>query len=267
MEIKYFGWSSINLSSNGKELAFDPFYNNIYGTDWASINDYENIEAICLSHGHNEHFIDTPKIIDKTRATVIGPEELTIYLQNIEKVPENLLIPVDAGDEINEAGFNIKVFEWNHRIVSPSRYLRGDAQVGLNFATANALLTPKTTKFIGYIIETNEGQNIVNFSEGINPLFTKELLESLKKEVGKIDLLIGGIQLDFVNSVANIVGELKPKNCLFYNPHTMLFNALGLKTRPVKDFIDATKKILPKTNIQYLEPRDTYIFESQGTSL
>jgi metal-dependent hydrolase (beta-lactamase superfamily II) len=262
MEIKYFGWSSINLLSNGKELAFDPFYNNIYGTNWASIDDFENIETICLTHGHNEHFIDTPKIVDKTKATVVGPKELTDYLKVVEKIKGNLLLPIDTGDQIELTEFNIKIFKWNHRIVSPSRYLRGDAQIGLNFATANALLTPKTTKFIGYIIETKAGQNIVNFSEGLNPLFSKELLESLKKEVGKIDLLIGGIQLNFVDSVADIVGELKPKDCLFYNPHTMLFNALGLKTRPVRDFIDVTKKISPKTNFKYLEPRDTYIFNS-----
>lgn len=78
MQFTYYGHSCFSISVSGKKLLFDPF---ITGNELAKGIDINSIEAdyILLSHGHNDHVLDTESIAKRTGATIIAAYEVAMW--------------------------------------------------------------------------------------------------------------------------------------------------------------------------------------------
>ena len=72
IKMRYFGWSNILIRESQGDFVFDPFFRKMYGAQWASKDDYEKVRVICVSHGHHEHYMDTPVVAQMTGALVIS---------------------------------------------------------------------------------------------------------------------------------------------------------------------------------------------------
>ncbi|MDI9499138.1 MAG: MBL fold metallo-hydrolase [Bacillota bacterium] len=258
LRIRYFGWSTVLVEGDGLRLVFDPFWNSLYDTRWATVEDFTGVEAIVLSHGHNEHFIDTPKLFDHTGADVYGPAELMPWLAEMEGLPVAKLHGLAAGDRVRLGGAELQSFAWSHREVSRSRYLSGDAVFGMRFAAASALLAPPVSSYLGYVLRLANGLCIVNLAEGMNPGLSDGQLAALVGLGYGADVLLAGAQLSFTAACARVVAALRPRQLLLYHPHQVLFERLGLASAPPGDFLTAAREAWPEIEAGYLEPGDSF---------
>lgn len=78
MKISYHGHSVVQIETNGKKVIIDPFINGNELTD-LKVEDVK-VDAILLTHGHNDHVGDTVEIAKRNNALVIAPFELATYL-------------------------------------------------------------------------------------------------------------------------------------------------------------------------------------------
>lgn len=79
MKITYFGHSALLVEGSGKSIIIDPFLsgNPGSGVDPADIK----VDAVLLTHAHNDHFGDTLEIAKANDCPVIAPVELANYCQ------------------------------------------------------------------------------------------------------------------------------------------------------------------------------------------
>ncbi|MFC7393661.1 metal-dependent hydrolase [Scopulibacillus cellulosilyticus] len=78
MKVTYHGHSAVLIESSKANIIIDPF---ITGNGQANIStsDLPKIDAIILTHGHNDHVGDTVEIAKKNNAQVIGIAEIATY--------------------------------------------------------------------------------------------------------------------------------------------------------------------------------------------
>lgn len=55
--MRFYGWSSFVIEGSRGALAFDPFFRPYCGTEWSTLGDYADGRVICLTHGHQEHYL------------------------------------------------------------------------------------------------------------------------------------------------------------------------------------------------------------------
>ncbi|NJO12594.1 MAG: hypothetical protein HC872_03060 [Gammaproteobacteria bacterium] len=68
--IKYYGWSAIELRAGGRSIFFDPFYRPYCGARWFGVEDFARADVVCVTHGHEEHFLDVPEVVRRGRGEV-----------------------------------------------------------------------------------------------------------------------------------------------------------------------------------------------------
>lgn len=78
MKITWHGQSCFEIEHGGKRLIIDPFLSS-NPLAKKSPEDVE-VDYILLTHGHNDHVGDALPIANRTGATIIGPNELAVYL-------------------------------------------------------------------------------------------------------------------------------------------------------------------------------------------
>ena len=93
--MKYFGWSAISIETDGGSLAFDPFYRPYCGASWFGLDDFRDVKYICVTHGHEEHFLDVPIVAKETGATVVAAPSVCSFLRRRRKIDPHQLVAVD----------------------------------------------------------------------------------------------------------------------------------------------------------------------------
>lgn len=78
MKIVYNGHSVVFIKTAKANLVIDPFITGNGLAKW-SVDDLPKIDAILLTHGHNDHVGDTEAIAKRDDALVIGIAELATY--------------------------------------------------------------------------------------------------------------------------------------------------------------------------------------------
>ena len=116
--IRYHGWSSTPIECHPKALFFAPVYPPYCGAKWSTLDDYLGADVICVTHGHEEHFLDTPDLLRRTAATVVSSPTVCRFLKRRNKIPEGQLYPVAFGQPASVAGFRITTFAWKHRDIN-----------------------------------------------------------------------------------------------------------------------------------------------------
>lgn len=78
MKLTYHGHSVVKIETNGKTIMIDPF---ITGNSTSDLKvDEVKVDAILLTHGHNDHVGDTVELAKRNNALVVAPFELATYL-------------------------------------------------------------------------------------------------------------------------------------------------------------------------------------------
>ena len=142
--IRFLGWSNIIIDNeeNGS-LAFDPFYRPFAGAKWAKVEDYSKVKVICISHGHAEHYLDTPEVVKQTNAVVVSSQMVCDHLHSRYKVPKSNLIPVKPLEEVEVNGYKITPFPWYHRRINYMKFFMGNLFTGIYF-TFNGLFKSRS---------------------------------------------------------------------------------------------------------------------------
>ncbi|ADU31478.1 metal-dependent hydrolase [Evansella cellulosilytica] len=78
MKVSYHGHSVVMVNANGKKIIIDPFITGNGQTD-LKVEDIQ-VDAILLTHGHNDHVGDTVEIAKANDALVVAPFELATFL-------------------------------------------------------------------------------------------------------------------------------------------------------------------------------------------
>src|SRR5258708_15942933 len=86
-KIRYFGWSALSIETADGALFFDPFFRPYCGAEWFHLADFKHAKYICVTHGHEEHFLDVPVIAHETGATVIGSPAVCSFLKRPPGIP------------------------------------------------------------------------------------------------------------------------------------------------------------------------------------
>ncbi len=78
MKVSYHGHSVVQVQTDMHQILIDPF---ISGNEACDLDvDKVQPDYILLTHGHNDHVGDTITIAERTKATIVAPNELAVYL-------------------------------------------------------------------------------------------------------------------------------------------------------------------------------------------
>lgn len=258
--IRYFGWSSLSVTTPDGVFLFDPFYREYCGVQWFTAEDFGPAKYIAVTHGHEEHFLDVPEIARRTKALVLGPEAVTRFLHRRNHIGKEQLATLEAGQTKELPGFRVDAFAWKHRDVNLVKSVTKSVLKGnftqLAWAWHSATQAPFHAPYTGYRLTLPDGMTILNYNEGFNSKMTDAEIETLARGA-RTDVLLGGMQLDFTEDVFRGVKALDPKLILLYPPHDALHAMMGATSRPWSEFAAAAQRAAPRAKVVMLEPGDT----------
>ena len=260
--IKYHGWSSFSVETTNGTVLFDPLYRKIFGAKWSDFGDFKNANVICLTHGHYDHYVDAPVILNKTDSVAVGSRDICEHLSSHYKIDNENLIEIKPFQEITVSGIKIAAFEWGHREVSIPKFikegiLRARIYPSFQFAWLNMFKSPFNAPYYGFFLELPDQLKIMNYCEGFSDHMKIEEVEELGDKYD-IDILFAGTQLNFEEHLARGVAALSPKTAILFHPHQALFEKLGLKSSPPEKFMEAVKKSSPHVKLFLAEPKISY---------
>lgn len=255
--IRYFGWSSLSIETPDGALFFDPFFRHYCGAQWFDLDDYLHAKYICVTHGHEEHFLDVPVVAKRTGATVIGPKSVTDFLAWRSRLPRETLVTVDTEAAVALPGFKVSSFRWKHRDINLVKALskavfHGNA-TQLSWAWSSATNAPFYCPYTGYHVELPGGLTVLNYNEGFNSKMTDAEITALGKRF-RTDVLLAGMQLDFTADIARGVQALQPKIVVLYPPHDKFHAMMGVGSRPWAEFAAAASAALPSAKVVIADP-------------
>jgi L-ascorbate metabolism protein UlaG (beta-lactamase superfamily) len=258
-KLKYFGWSSISIETDKAVMLFDPFYRHYCGTEWFHLDDFRNADYICVTHGHEEHFLDVPEVAKATGALVIGSPSLCRFMERRHKFEARSLIAVDPASfsQTTVPGFKVTALPWKHRDINLFKALskavfQGNA-TQLSWAWSSATNAPFYSPYTGFHVELPDGTTILNYNEGFNSKMTDAEIKALGERF-RTDVLLAGMQLDFTEDVARGVASLKPKTVVLYPPHDKFHEMMGVTSRPWNEFAAAVKARCPEMIVHVAQP-------------
>jgi L-ascorbate metabolism protein UlaG (beta-lactamase superfamily) len=255
--IRYFGWSGLSIETPDGALFFDPFFRRYCGAQWFTLDDFLHARYICVTHGHEEHFLDVPVIAQRTGATVIGPKAVTDFLRRRSRLPREQLVTVRPLETREMPGFKITPFHWKHRDINLAKALSKAVFQGnstqLAWAWSSATRAPFYSPYTGYHVELSNGLTVLNYNEGFNTKMTDAEIQVLGRRF-RTDVLLAGMQLNFVADVARGAASLKPKVVILYPPHDKFHAMMGAISAPWSDFAAAVQKRLPAAVVIVAEP-------------
>src|SRR5271170_230774 len=245
--LRYFGWSGLSLETPDGALFFDPFFRPYCGAEWFHLEDFAHAKYICVTHGHEEHFLDVPVIAKATGATVIGAPSVCSFLRWRRGLDPARLVPIDPKrfGSVSLPGFKISSFRWQHRDINLPKALtravfHGNA-TQLSWAWSSATRAPFYSPYTGFHVELPGGLTVMNYNEGFNSKMTDEEIWELGGRF-RTDVLLGGMQLFFIDDVVRGVAALKPKLVVLYPPHDKFHAMMGAVSAPWTDFRDTLRE-------------------------
>ena len=258
-KIRYLGWSSVVVETKDGDLVFDPFFRPYCGADFSTIEDYKNVKVICVTHGHQDHYLDTPAVVERTGACVVSSQEVCDHLHQRYDIPKEKLVPIQPFEKKSVAGFEITAFEWRHRDVSYHRAVLGGGLLhGIKWAWTALFKVPSFSPCLGFHVENPGHQSITNYSEG----FTQNLdLEQVRDVVQYFDtdILLAGANCEFEKYVSEGAAAFGPSKVILYHPHEKLFEKINVESTSPEGFVNAVKSLLPMAEVLYADPGFSYV--------
>jgi hypothetical protein len=257
--VTYYGWSALSIDTDAGSLFFDPFFRKYCNAKWFDKQDFSHAKYICVTHGHEEHFLDVPVIAKEFGSTVVGPDALVKFLAKRNKIAAEQLIGLNSGESRAVPGFTVSAFDWKHRDINLVKALskavfRGNT-TQLAWAWSSATNAPFYSPYTGYHVELPNGMTVLNYNEGFNSKMTDGEIAELGKRF-QTDVLLAGMQLDFVDDVVRGAKALAPKVVVLYPPHEAFHAMMGVTSRPWSEFHDAVARALPQATVVLANPGD-----------
>jgi L-ascorbate metabolism protein UlaG (beta-lactamase superfamily) len=270
--IRYFGWSALSIETADGTLFFDPFFRPYCGAEWFHLDDFRRARYICVTHGHEEHFLDVPVIARATGATVIGSASVCSFLKWRRGLPPAQLRVIDPGKfgTLDLPGFKLSSFLWKHRDINLPRalsraLLHGNA-TQLSWAFSSATQAPFYAPYAGFHVELPDGLTVLNYNEGFNTKMTDAEIANLGRR-HRTDVLLAGMQLNFIADVVRGVGALRPKVLVLYPPHENFHAMMGAVSEPWPAFADAVRRQFPDVAVHVAAPGFELVVEGGTTGI
>ena len=259
IKIRYFGWSSLSIETAGGALFFDPFFRPYCGAEWFHLEDFAHAKYICVTHGHEEHFLDTPIVARRTGAVVIGSPSVCSFLKWRRGIPADRLRSIDPKkfEQVSVPGFKLSAFGWKHRDINLYKALtkavfHGNA-TQLSWAWSSATNAPFYSPYTGFHVELPGGLTVLNYNEGFNTKMTDAEIGDLGRRF-RTDVLLAGMQLNFIDDVVRGVAALAPKVVILYPPHDKFHAMMGVTSEPWPAFAEAVRSRFPEIAVHIAEP-------------
>ena len=267
--IRYYGWSGLSIETPAGALFFDPFFRPYCGAQWFAVDDFAHAKYICVTHGHEEHFLDVPVVARRTGATVVGSGAVTSFLRWRSRLPPAKLVTVRPFDRARLPGFKLTTFTWKHRDINLPRalskaVLHGNA-TQLSWAWSSATRAPFYSPYTGYHVELPNGLTILNYNEGFNTKMTDAEIEALGKRF-RTDVLLGGIAAQLHGRRGPRRGSAEPEGRGALPAPRLLPPDDGRDLGPWQDFVAAVRERLPAAVVVLAEP-GTVVDAATGAKL
>jgi len=110
-----------------------------------------------------------------------------------------------------------------------------------------------------------DGLTVLNYNEGFNTKMTDAEIA----EIGarhRTDVLLAGMQLNFVDDVVRGVAALKPKVVVLYPPHEYFHAMMGATSEPWPAFADAVRTRFPSIDVHIAMPGFELALSAGGPS-
>jgi L-ascorbate metabolism protein UlaG (beta-lactamase superfamily) len=256
--IKYYGWSAIELRVRGKSIFFDPFFRPYCGAHWFDQQDFAHADVVCVTHGHEEHFLDVPQVVRSTGAQVVATPAVCRFLERRSKIPHGQLLPTEWGGRVRAADVDIALFPWKHRDINLVKAMskavfRGNA-TQLSWAWSSATNAPFYAGYTGFHLTLPDGTTVLNDNEGFNSKTTEADLQQLHRDHPRVDVLLAGMQLFFIDDVVRGVQALGPRVVFLYPPHEKFHEMMEVGSAPWEDFASAVRRACPQVRVVVAEP-------------
>ena len=155
------------------------------------------------------------------------------------------------------SGFKLSAFRWKHRDINLPRALtravfHGNA-TQLSWAWSSATRAPFYAPYTGFHVELPGGLTIMNYNEGLNTKMTDAEIADLGRR-HRTDVLLAGMQLNFMADVVRGVGALRPKVLVLYPPHEKFHAMMGAVSEPWPSFGNAVRSRFPDVEVHLAEP-------------
>jgi hypothetical protein len=257
--LRYYGWSGLSIDTDGESFFFDPFFRPYCEAKWFELRDFQHATYILVTHGHEEHFLDVPVLARKSAAVVVGSPAVARFLNRRSKLPDHRLRSIDPlqFETIKIGATSVTAFPWKHRDINLYQALskavfHGNA-TQLSWAWSSAINAPFYSPYTGFHLELGDGLTILNYNEGFNSKMTNAEIESLGKRF-RTDVLLAGMQLDFVADVVRGVAALQPKTVVLYPPHEKFHAMMGVTSTPWSEFEAAVRTRFPEIDVHVATP-------------
>jgi L-ascorbate metabolism protein UlaG (beta-lactamase superfamily) len=255
--IRYYGWSALCIETANGALLFDPFYRKYCGAQWFTLEDFAHATVVCATHGHEEHYLDIPAVVKRSGATVVAHRTVCDYLRWRSHIAPEKLVSIGEFETRELRGFRISAFKWKHRDINLYKALARAVFQGnsaqLSWAWSSASKAPFYAPYMGFHVELPDGLTILNYNEGFNSKMTDREITELGRRY-RTDVLLAGMQLNFVSDVARGAAALNPKVVVLYPPHDHFHRMMGAISEPWTRFADAVRARVPAAQVVIAEP-------------
>lgn len=255
--IRYFGWSALSIETADGTLFFDPFYRKYCGAQWFGLEDFAHAKIVCATHGHEEHYLDIPAVVKRSGATVVGHKSVCDYLRWRSHIEPAQLVPIGEFETRALPGFTVSAFKWKHRDINLYKALTKAVFHGnstqLSWAWSSATNAPFYSPYMGFHVELPGGLTVLNYNEGFNTKMTEREITELGRRY-RTDVLLAGMQLDFIADVARGAAALNPKIVVLYPPHDDFHRMMGVSSAPWAEFKRAVEQRLPHASVIIATP-------------
>ena len=122
IKITWFGTASILIEACGQKLLFDPFVELEGGSNPNTLEDFEGVSDICVTHGHLDHLFFVPELAEGQDATVHCPAAAARTLEGFLEDNGNVVL-TRPGDSWRLGDLRITAYRGKHVSFSPSLVL------------------------------------------------------------------------------------------------------------------------------------------------
>lgn len=254
--IRYHGWSSLVIEGPQGALAFDPFFRPYCDANWSTLKHYTDVRVVCLTHGHQEHYLDCHRLVGAHGAKFVSSPKACDHIHRRYGIALSDTVPVECWQSVELSGFRITPFLWHHRDISPLRavWRKGHVIKGLKWAWDALYQSPFAAPFYGFHVVLPDGTTIVNYGEGLNSKFVPAEAREIVTRLGTPDILIAGAQCFFAEHVAAGAKEIGARTVILHHPHEKMFEMIGATSASPAEFVNAVRAAVPQAQVFHVSP-------------
>ena len=115
MNVKWYGTATISMTAANETILFDPFISFNDTSRYLSLEEIADIQHIFITHGHFDHLMHVPELLEAGRGKVYCDEIAAATLMKRGVVAERIIC-IKPGDTVNLKNFEIKVLKGDHII-------------------------------------------------------------------------------------------------------------------------------------------------------